>query len=64
MERFGPARVDVDLVTLEPVRIGTPRLFFIHSDADAGLAKTLCQTQAADPASNDKNVKPHGTSML
>jgi hypothetical protein len=59
----GAARVDVDLITLQPMRIGAPRPFFVHGNADAGLPKALGKTQAADPASKDDHVKSHGSSL-
>src|SRR5262249_23477153 len=64
LERFGPARVDVDLVTLQPTRIGAPRPLFVNSNADAGLSKTLRKAQPADPAANDDYAKSHGWSIL
>src|SRR5262249_34511740 len=45
------------------MRIVAPRAFFVHGNADAGLAKALGKTQAADSASNDDHVKSHGRPM-
>ena len=63
MERSGAARADVDLVTLQPLRIGAFWPFFVHGNTDAGLPKALGKTQATDPASNDDHVKSHVRSM-
>src|SRR5215469_1111552 len=63
LERSGAAGVDVDLVTLQPMRIGTSWPFFVHGNTEAALPKALGKTQAADPASNDDHVKSHGRSI-
>src|SRR5262249_49113769 len=63
LERSGAARADVDLVTLQPLRIGAFWPFFVHGNTDAGLPKALGKTQATDPASNDDHVKSHVRSM-
>jgi hypothetical protein len=64
LERFGAVRVDVDLIPLQPVRVGAPGSFLVHGDAETGLPKTLGETQAADPASDDDDVKSHGSTSL
>jgi hypothetical protein len=44
--------------------IGASWPFFVKGNAEASLPKALGKTQAADPASNDDDVKSHGRSML
>ena len=64
LDRYGPARVDMDLITLQPMRIGAPWPLFLHGGADAGPPKALCMAQAGNAASNDDHVKSHGRAML
>jgi hypothetical protein len=43
LECLGAVRVNVNLITLEPTRIGLPGAFLVNDDANPSLAKPLGQ---------------------